>query len=52
LTKLIVFSRKGYDRKSYNSIVAKYLKDKITFIKNKPIDISSSKLRKRSNIKY
>ena len=52
LTKLIVFSRKGYDRKSYNSIVAKYLKNKIIFIKNKPISISSSKLRKRSKIKY
>jgi nicotinate-nucleotide adenylyltransferase len=52
LTKLIVFSRKGYDRRSYNSIVAKYLKNKIIFIKNKPIDISSSKLRKYSKIKY
>ena len=47
LTKLIVFSRKGYDRKGYNSIVAKYLKNKIIFIKNKPIIISSSKLRKQ-----
>ena len=52
LTKLIVFSRKGYDRKSYNSIVAKYLKNKIIFIKNKPINISSSKLRKRLKIRY
>ena len=47
LTKLIVFSRKGYDRKSKKSIVAKYLKNKIIFIKNKPIAISSSKLRKK-----
>ena len=46
LTKLIVFSRKGYDRKGYNSIVAKYLKNKILFIKNKPILISSTKIRK------
>ena len=47
LTKLIVFSRKGYDRKSRESIVAKYLnKNKITFIKNKPIHVSSSILRK------
>ena len=50
LTKLIVFSRKGYDRKSYNSIVAKYLKNKIIFIKNKPIIISSSILRKKIKI--
>ena len=47
LTKLIVFSRKGYDKKGYNSIVAKYLKNKIIFIKNKSIAISSSKLRKQ-----
>jgi nicotinate-nucleotide adenylyltransferase len=53
LTKLVVFSRKGYDKKSKNSIVLKYLKNKnITFIKNKPIVISStlikSKLIKKS----
>ena len=48
LTKLVVFSRKGYDKKSKNSIVAKYLKNKnITFIKNKPIIISSSLIRKK-----
>ena len=48
LTKLIVFSRKGYDKKVKNSIVVKYLKNKnITFIKNKPIVISSSLLRKK-----
>ena len=46
LTKLIVFSRKGYDRKSKKSIVAKYLKNKIIFINNKPITISSTELRK------
>ena len=46
LTKLIVFSRKGYDRKSKKSIVAKYLKNKIIFINNKPIVISSTKLRR------
>ena len=45
LTKLIVFSRKGYDRKSRISIVAKFLKNKIIFINNKPILISSTKLR-------
>ena len=48
LTKLIVFSRKGYDKKGKNSIVVKYLKNKnITFIKNKPIVISSSLIRKK-----
>ena len=52
LTKLIVFSRKGYDKKSKKSIVAKYLKNKIIFIKNKPIIISSSKLRSQTQLKY
>ena len=47
LSKLIVFSRKGYDKKGKKSIVAKYLKNKIIFINNKPISISSTKLRKR-----
>ncbi len=47
LTKLIVFSRRGYDRKGRKSIVAKYLKNKIIFINNKPIIISSTKLRKK-----
>ena len=46
LTKLIVFSRKGYDRKGSKSTVTKYYKNKITFIKNRPIIISSTKLRK------
>jgi nicotinate-nucleotide adenylyltransferase len=51
LSKLIVFSRKGYDRKSKKSIVARYLKNRIIFINNKPITISSTKLRKKSSIK-
>ena len=51
LSKLIVFSRKGYDRKSKKSIVARYLKNKIIFINNKPITISSTKLRKKSSMK-
>ena len=52
LTKLIVFSRKGYDMKCKNSIVAKYLKNKnITFIKNKPIVISSSSIKNKLIIK-
>ena len=45
LTKLVVFSRKGYDKKGRKSIVAKHLKNKIIFINNKPISISSTKLR-------
>ena len=51
LTKLIVFSRRGYDKKSKKSKVAKYLKNKIIFIKNKPILISSTKLRNRDQVK-
>ena len=47
LTNLIVFSRKGYDRKGGKSTVTKYYKNKITFIKNRPIVISSTKLRKK-----
>ena len=48
LTKLIVFSRKGYDKKSKNSIVAKYLKNKsIIYIKNKPINVYSTLIRKK-----
>tara|TARA_Y100001935_G_C16928484_1_gene324238 strand:- start:19 stop:549 length:531 start_codon:yes stop_codon:yes gene_type:complete len=46
LTKLTVFSRSGYDKKGKKSIVAKYLKNKIIFINNKPILVSSTKLRK------
>ena len=47
LTKLIVFSRKGYDKKSKESIVVKYLNKKnIIFIKNRLINISSSKVKK------
>ena len=51
LVNLIVFSRTGYDRKGKKSIVAKYLKNKITFINNKPVTISSSKLRKKAQKK-
>ena len=48
LTKLIVFSRSGYDNKSRDSTVVKYLKkNNITFIKNNPIRISSTFLRKK-----
>ena len=48
LTKLVVFSRKGYDKKSKYSIVTKYLKNKnITYIKNRPIVVSSSVIRNK-----
>ena len=47
LTKLVVFSRRGYDRKGKKSVVAKYLKNKIIFINNRPIVISSTNLRSR-----
>ena len=47
LTKLVVFSRKGYDKKSKESVVVKYLNKKnIIYINNKSIDISSSNIKK------
>ena len=48
LAKLIVFSRKGYDKKSTKTIVAKHLNNKINFIRIRPIQISSTILRKKS----
>ena len=51
LVKLIVFSRKGYDRKGIKSTVAKNFKNRIIFIKNKPISISSTQLKKRIKLK-
>ncbi len=50
LVKLIVFSRKGYDRKGMNSTVVKKFKNKIIFIKNKPISVSSTQLKKRTKL--
>ena len=48
LAKLIVFSRKGYDKKRKEFVVVKYLKkNNLTFIKNKPIEISSTILREK-----
>ena len=52
LTKLVVFSRKGYDRKGRKSIVVKYLKNKIIFINNKHIKFSSTNLRKQAQFNY
>jgi len=49
LTRLVVFSRKGYDKKSKESIVVKYLNKKnIIYINNKLINISSSNIRKNN----
>ena len=50
LVKLIVFSRKGYDRKGMKSTVVKNFKNRIIFIKNKPISISSTQLKKRTTL--
>ncbi len=48
LTKLVVFSRKGYDKDGKNSKVVKYLNKKnIIFINNKFFNISSSKIKKK-----
>ena len=47
LTKLVVFSRTGYDRKGKESLVVKYLNKKnIIFINKKLINISSSNIKK------
>ena len=48
LVKLIVFSRRGYDRKGMKSMVVKNFKNKIIFIKNKHIAISSSQLKSKT----
>ena len=48
--KLIVFSRKGYDRKGMKSTVVKNFKNKIIFIKNKPFTISSTLLKNQRRL--
>ena len=48
--KLIVFSRKGYDRKGMKSIVVKNFKNNIIFIKNKHITISSTQLKSQRRL--
>ena len=45
LTEIVVFSRKNYDIKAKKSVIVKKVK-KIIFIKNKQINISSTKIRK------
>ena len=50
LVKLVVFSRKGYDRKGMKSIVVKNFKNRIIFIRNKPIAISSTQLKNQAQL--
>ena len=50
LVKLIVFSRNGYDKKGMKSTVVKNFKNKIIFIKNKPISVSSTQLKKQTKL--
>ena len=46
LIKIVVFSRKDYDKKARKSVIVKTVK-KIIFIKNKPINISSTQIKKK-----
>ena len=46
LTEIVVFSRKDYDKKAKKSVTMKQVK-KIKFIKHKPINISSTQIRKK-----
>tara|TARA_B100000780_G_scaffold170961_1_gene119666 strand:+ start:1736 stop:2284 length:549 start_codon:yes stop_codon:yes gene_type:complete len=46
LANIVVFSRKDYDKKAKKSVMMKSVKN-ITFIKNKPINISSTQIRKK-----
>ena len=46
LIKIVVFSRKDSDMKAKKSAIVKKVK-KIIFIKNKPINISSTQIRKK-----
>jgi len=46
LTEIVVFSRKDFDKKAKKSVMMKLVK-KITFFKNKPINISSTQIRKK-----
>ena len=51
IVKLIVFSRKGYDRKGMKSTVAKNFKNRIIFIRNNQIPISSTQLKNKKKFK-
>ena len=46
LVKIVVFSRKDYDIKARKSVTIRKVKN-IIFIKNKPINISSTQIRKK-----
>ena len=46
LLKIVVFSRKDYDIKAKKSVIISKVK-KIIFIKNKPINISSTQIKKK-----
>ena len=46
LTEIVVFSRKDYDKKAKKSVIMRLVK-KIIFINNKPINISSTQVRKK-----
>jgi nicotinate-nucleotide adenylyltransferase len=46
LCNIVVFSRKDYDKKAKKSVMMKSVK-KIIFIKNKPINISSTQIRNK-----
>lgn len=50
LVKLVVFSRRGYDRKGMKSTVVKNFKNKIIFVKNKHITISSTQLKNKTSL--
>ena len=48
MSKLVVFSRKGFDTKAKKSVIMKHLKSKnIIFIKSRKINVSSTQLRDR-----
>ena len=52
IVKLIVFSRKGYDKVGNRSAVVKYLNKKnIIYIKNKFIRFSSTSIREKSSLR-
>ena len=48
LSKVLVFLRRGYDKKAKKMVLTRYNNNKnIIFIKSKKIDISSSSIRKK-----
>ncbi len=53
MSKLVVFSRRGYDKKSKKSIIVKYINEKnIIYINNKHINISSSNIKRQKSKSY